>query len=61
MAKMWDKDRNLTVIIEVRGGIATIVQKPKGVGVLIRDYDNKTVGGEPPSTVLAWEYREIVE
>jgi hypothetical protein len=62
MAKKLDKDRYLTVIIEVHGGIATVVQKPKGVGIIIHDYDNKTVGGEPPSTDLSlnWKYREIV-
>jgi len=32
-----------TVIIEVHGGVATVVEVPKNVQVLIKDYDTEGV------------------
>jgi hypothetical protein len=36
----------LTVVIDVSGGLATIAEKPKGVKLIIRDYDSKAMSGK---------------
>ena len=32
---------NDSILIEVRGGVAYVINKPKGVKIIIRDYDNE--------------------
>ena len=39
-----DKDRN-EIVIHVIGGIASVVRKPRGVAVRIRDYDRSGYEG----------------
>ena len=31
---------SITVVIDVRGGVAEVVQKPKNIRVIVRDWDN---------------------
>ena len=48
-----------TVVITVRGGLADVEQKPKGVTVVIRDYDIETVDEDrltkDPAGEECWE------
>ena len=33
---------SITVVIDVRGGVAEVVQKPENIRVIVRDWDNDT-------------------
>jgi hypothetical protein len=39
------------VVIEISGGIADVINKPKGVEVIIRDYDTDACGREHPEII----------
>ena len=32
---------SITVVIDVRGGVAEVVQKPENIRVIVRDWDNE--------------------
>jgi hypothetical protein len=43
----------LEVLIEVRGGVAYVVQKSSGVRLEIQDYDNAAPDGEPLADIYS--------
>lgn len=51
MDRLFDKAMRLKkeadssdVIIEIRGGVAEILKQPNNINILIKDYDNESVG-----------------
>lgn len=38
-------DRTHAVVVEVRGGVAEVTQKPAGIAAFIKDHDNEAAGG----------------
>ena len=51
MNRLFDKAMRLKkeadssdVIIEIRGGVAEILKQPSNINILIKDYDNESVG-----------------
>ena len=51
------------VVIEVRGGVAECTEKPKGVRVIIHDFDNAKVSSpeELPYEPEVYEEDEVIQ